>query len=296
MVSIEDKVIYQLRINETPKLAAFNNLLLNKPFLLNIPELNESEEIYFGIISAIQSKNKILFETHYNKKKKSNPSKESPSPFVNDDFLIFCLIVGIVKFNSNKSWINNIIAIRSRNNITITFENIINENYFSKNNLPEIVLMFFQLTNKELINSEFLTLTFKSISENMALFESKSDFHIICAKCAYDLCIVLKESPDGSEIKLLQLFNEKFLKRVKILSWLVQTVLMFLFLFLIIKVFSCFPTVKTFFDDYDPIFGVLGLSLLGNFIPAIKKNSYEMLLKAFGYSNELITLKNKKFN
>ncbi|NQT65494.1 MAG: hypothetical protein HQ554_04885 [FCB group bacterium] len=144
MVSIENKADYQLRINESPKLAAFNNLLLGKSFVPSLQQnLNESDKIYFGLVSAIHSNNKVVFETHYNKKKRSNPSKDSPTPFVNDDFLIFCLILGVIKFEYDKNWIKNIISIRSRNPITITFENILNENYYSKSNLPEIVLVFF---------------------------------------------------------------------------------------------------------------------------------------------------------
>ena len=111
MVSLEEKSTYQVRINESPKLTAFNNLLLGKPTIQpDIADLKESDELYYAIVTAIQTNDKTLFETYFNKKNKSNPSKESPSPFVNDDFLIFCLIVGIIKFGCDKSWIKNIIS------------------------------------------------------------------------------------------------------------------------------------------------------------------------------------------
>jgi hypothetical protein len=290
MVSLEDKIDYNLRIFNSPKLTAFYNLLLGKSMPIQKEDLNDSDEIYFGIINAIQTNNKTQFELYFNKKNKSNPNKESPSPFVNDDFLIFCLIVGIYKFNLDRVWIKNIISIRSRNPITETLENIINENYLSKSNLYEIVFAFFILCNQALITNEFLTTTFKSIAENINLFESRSDFSIICSITAYDKIIELKESPDGSEIKLLRQFNSKFLSRVKILSWVTQNFAIIILLSSLVKLVSSNMAIKTFFDNYDPILGVLGLSLVGNFVPIFKKKSYEILLRLLGYPKELINM------
>lgn len=292
MVSLENKSTYQARINESPKLTAFNNLLLGKSIIQpEIIDLKESEEIYYGIVKAIQLNDKTLFETYFNKKNKSNPSKESPSPFVNDDFFIFCLIVGIVKFNCDKSWIKNIISLRSRNNYTITLENIINENFYSKSNLPEIVLMFFKLNNQALITNDFLTTTFKNICDNTALFENKSDFHIVCSIRAYDLIIELKESTDGSEVNLLKQFNVKFIARLKVVTWVVQTIILILLLYGIIKIISLNPEIKNSFDKIGSVMKVLslfGISQLGNFFPFIKRRLYEILLRLFGYPNELI--------
>lgn len=105
-------------------------------------DFSETDDIYFGIISAIQSNDKTAFEKHYGKKSKSKPSKESPAPFVNDDFLVFSIIVGVSKFKLDKSWIKHTASIRSKNSITTTLDNLLAENYYSTSNLPEIVFMF----------------------------------------------------------------------------------------------------------------------------------------------------------
>ena len=69
MVPLEDRIDYLSRINESHKLTAFNNLLLAKKVVVpKDQDLNESEEIYFGIINAIQISNKVDFEKYYNKK------------------------------------------------------------------------------------------------------------------------------------------------------------------------------------------------------------------------------------
>lgn len=291
MVSIEDKGTYRLKIKEVPKLAAFYNLLVNKTDLVARQDMSEADEIYFGIINAIQTNDKAEFETHYSKKKKSNPSKESPSPFVNDDFLIFCLIVGIVKFNSERKWIKNIISIRTRSPITMTFENILNEDYLSKSNLQEVVLIFFQLIKQESITNDFINATFKSISDNNNLFESRSDFQILCSIRAYDLIIELKESPEGSEIHLLAKFKNEFTKRIKFLAWLFQTIILISIFYIAFEIVSYKPEVKTLFDKIGSVLkvcGLFGLSQLGNIIPAIKRMSYENMLRLFGYPKELI--------
>ncbi|ULQ52158.1 hypothetical protein [Flavihumibacter fluvii] len=298
MVSLEEKLTYNVRINESPKLTAFNNLLLRKAIRQSeVDDIKEVDEIYYAIVNAIHTNDKILFETYFNKKNKSNPSKESPSPFVNDDFLIFCLIVGILKFGCDKSWIKNIISLRGRNIFTITLENIINENFYSTSNLPEIVLMFFKLNNQALITNEFLTTTFKSISDNVTLFESKSDFHILCSLRSYDLIIELKESNDGSEVNLLKMFNLKFLARTKVITWFVQTTILILLLYWIFKTISINPEIKNTFDKIGSVMKVLslfGISQLGNFFPFIKRKLYEIMLRIFGYPKDLIKkLKNK---
>ena len=292
MVSLESKISYLSRINETPKLKAFHSFLLNDTVVSpNGQDLNESDEAFFGLITAIQSNNKEAFESYYNKKNKSNPNKESPSPFVNDDFLIFCLIVGITRFDCDKTWIKNIVSLRSRNAITITLDNIITENYYSRSILPEIVLIYFQLNSQALITNDLLTTTFKNISDNITLFEGKSDFHILCSIRAYDIIIELKVAPNGSEVALLRQFKAAFQKRIKFLAFVIQTIALIAFFYGLVKLLSLLPDIKKFFEAYDPIFtisGVLGFSIVGNLIPTIKRMTYEMLLRLFGYPKDLI--------
>lgn len=292
MVSLENRTDYSLRINESPKLTAFNNLLLNKVIIFQgKQELHESEEIYFGVVNALQTNEKGSFENYYNKKNTSRPSKESPSPFVNDDFLIFSLIVGIFRYGLDKSWIKNIVSIRNRNIITNTFENILNEDYYSKSNLYEIVIMYLQLNDSSLITNDLLNNTFKSINGNTALFENKSDFQIICAIRAYDLIIERKVAPDGSEINLLQKFNSAFVKRIRLLSWFLQTIILTIILYAAIELVSYNPKIKELFDRIGSalkIFGLVGFSQLGNIIPFIKRELSKTLMRIFGYPEALL--------
>jgi len=291
MVSLENRSDYSFRINESQKLKAFYDLLLSKSLIKKSDdEISESDQIYFGIISSIISNDIASFKIYYEKKSKSHPSKDSPSPFVYDDCFVFCLIVGISKFSIDKSWIKEIISIRNRNSITITFENILNENYFSKSNQLEVVLMYFHLCNPSLITNELLNDTYQRIIETADLFNGKSDFLIICAIRSYDNIIVRKDSQAGSYLNLLMSFELRFLNRIKYLAWLVRTALLISLIYIIIVLISFFPVIKTFFDTFGTIvtlFGVFGISQLGNIFPFVIKTSNVLLLYAFGYPNEL---------
>lgn len=291
MVPLEDRIDYLSRINESPKLTAFNNFLLSKAVIIPQTQyLNESERIYFEIICAIQISNKAGFEKNYNNKSKSKPSKDSPAPFVNDDFLIFSFIVGVMKFGIDKSWLNSIVSIRNRNAITVTFENILNENYYSTSNLPELVFMFLQLKDQSLITNEFINFTFKKVTENIKLFESRSDFQILCSLRAYDFILLLKESPDKSELELFEKFNNQFIKRITYLSVVIQVVLFGLLIYLLLNLPKYSQEAILFIEKYNyafTILGALGLSFLGNAIPVFRNLSQKLIMKIFGYPNEL---------
>jgi hypothetical protein len=292
MVSIEERLNYTDRINNNPKVSAFYNLLYNKKNIQSqLQNLNEIEEIFFGVVNAIQVDNKSEFEKHYNKKNKSKPNKDSPSPFVNDDFLILSLIIGIVRFEIDRSWIKYIISIRSKNSITLTFENILKANYYSTNNLPEIVFTFLKLTNQKiLITNDFINFAYQMITDNTKLFESRSDFQILCSIRVYDDILLLKEAPDKSRYNSLVEFNERFIKRTKFISWAIQIILFACFTYLLIRIPIYGPKIIIIFDQYNymfTIFGALGFSLIGNYIPFFRNQCQLIIMKILGYPNPL---------
>lgn len=292
MVSIENKILYLNSISESPKLSAVSQLLNGKSIVHpNDLDLSETDEIYFRIILAIQANDKSEFEKYYFIKSKSNPNKESLAPFINDDFLIFSIILGVAKFNIDNGWIKNIVSIRSKSSITSTFSNLLAENYYSTLNLPEIVLMYLQQINQRLITNEFLNSTFKAISENTLLFESKSDFQILCAIHAYNSIILLKEAPNGSEIQLLKSFDSRFVKRMKVISWVLQLIILGGIIYVLLKLPNYSPETVDLIDKYGfafTILGVLGFTFFGNQLGIIRRKTHVLTMRLFGYPRGLI--------
>lgn len=298
MVFIENRYSYfQQRVNETPKLKTFYQFLLDKEVDALSNNVTDIDKQFLKILSSIQKNDKSAFGEIHSDRSRSTPGKGSQSPFINDDYLIFAFIVGITKFKIDKTWIKSIISIRSRNPITITFENILNENYLSTDNQPEIILVFLNLCNQLLIDNALLNKTYRSITENTTLFENRNDFQILCAIKAYDLIIELKEVSDGNEITLLKEFNKTFKKRIEILSWITQAGVFLCVFYVLVELSNYFPGIAEFFDKNDGVFTILGISgftVLGNVIPFIKNKWHELLMRLFGYPKGLIQKTEKK--
>jgi hypothetical protein len=292
MVPLEEQISYFQRIESTPKLFAFKNMLSGQPILFpngNL-QISDTEKIYYEITIAIQTDDKGKFLEFFNKKNKSNPSKDNPPPFVHDDFLIFSLIIGIMKFDCDRAWIKSVISTRIKNNITNTFENILNGNFNHSDNIREVIFMYFNLINQCNISSDLANETFMRINANNQFFQSKNDFIIICTILSYNRIVELKTLPDSNENQLLKSFEIKFTKRIKILAWFIQTIILTILVYILYEVISAKPEIKTLFDRVGSIIKItalIGISQLGNILPWIKKWFYQILLSALGYPKEL---------
>jgi len=292
MVPLEEQMTYIQRIEINPKLCAFRNMLSGNPIIIpnSDQQISETDKIYYEIATAIQSDNEEKFTEYYNRKNKSNPSKDNPQPFVHDDFLIFSLIIGIVKFNYDKKWIKTVISARTKNAITTTFENIINGNFNHSDNNKSVVFMYFHLINQSEVSDSFINETLESINKNSQLFQDRNDFIIICSLLSYNRIITLKTLSDSYRIGLLNLFETQFLKRIKILAWFIQTVILILLLYGILMLISIKPDIKDFFDKIDSVFtllGIIGISQIGNVSKWFKVQFIKILLYLFGYPQSL---------
>lgn len=297
MVSLEEKINYDSRISESPKLHSFNSLLLGQPLVVPSESMSEIDQIYFGLTNAIQKNSKQEFEKYYSRKSKSNPTKDSPSPFVNDDFLIFIIIVGVSKFSYDKEWIRNIVSIRAKSSVTVTFGNILTDDYYSKSSLPEIVFMYLMLLDQSSITNDFINFTFKKISDNTNLLQSRSDFQIICSLRAYESIIMRKQASESGEITLLRKFEDRFSKRIKVLSWILQAFLFFGLVYVLLNLPQYNPEAISLIDRYNYFFtvlGALGFTFLGNQIPFIRNLSVKLIMRVLGYPKELSIKRNKK--
>jgi hypothetical protein len=157
--------------------------------------------------------------------------------------------------------------------------------------------MFLQHINQSLITNEILNSTFQRINENTVLLDSKSDFQILCAIHAYNSIILLKEAPEGSEIQLLKSFDLRFVKRMKVLSWVLQLTILFGLIYGLLKLPIYSPETVAIINDYSfafTILGALGFTFFGNQLGFIRRKTHELTMRLFGYPKGLI--KNNKEN
>lgn len=291
MVSIDNRITYKKKLESSAKLMVFDYFINGESVgQISDTDMSDSDKQFFGILSAIQKNNKAAFEEIFAVKSKSNPTRESNAPFVNDDYLIFSLITAIKKFNIDTVWIKNIVSLRNRDIITITFDNILNDNYTSTSNQAEVVLIFLQLYDQSMINKMLLDAAYKSIAKNTVLFEIRNDFQILSALSAYDLIIGLKEAPDGSEIQLLRRFNTKFIYRTKFISWFLQVSLFSAGIYGLLKLPVYSPETVKIINDYGYVFtivGATGITALSNYLGLINQKLHEYTMRLLGYPKEM---------
>lgn len=282
-----DRGAYNTFVSTNKKLLAFSNLCTGD--LISMPDIGsmpEADQVYYQAIQAIQTNNNFEFNNAYQVLSKRTPTKDSPTPFVHNDFLIFTLICGIIKFNIDKAWIKNIIDVRSRNAITNTFENIINGNTFNNTNLPEVTISLMNILEKSEYPSKYLNDSYKKIiayRENYYI----SDFLKLSALNAYDTIILLKDVAENGEYTLLKKFETRFLKRINIAGIILYNITTIAILYGLIKVIALYPYLKNFVEQTGLIVGVLGIGIISsNLLRKVRKWFISILLLLLGYPKE----------
>lgn len=283
MVPLENRSAYLQTIEDNAVLKAFNNLL-SKQKVIQPQELNEINTIYYGIIESISTNSAGNFDVHYKGISRRTPTKDSISPFVHNDYLIFALISGIIKFNYSKDWIAKIVGIRARNPTTITFENIINGNYYSKSNIPAVIIVFLNLNDQVAISKELQDDAYKEIIQSISIFEQGNDFIALCFLKAYDSIIISREIIDTKQHNWLINFESKFIGRTKVISAIMYNLLLISLVYSIYKTLNRFPEIKQGFADAVTIVGLIGITIT-NFTTGIRPAFEKMIQKLFGYSN-----------
>lgn len=286
MVSIEYRYSYLQSIENNDLLKLFQTFLNLKiwsgPFQ---SELNEMNQICFNCVKAIINNSQLEFNNTYNIISKKLPNKNSNSPFVHNDYLIFTLIVGIVKFKLDKIWIGQVLNVRANNDITKTFQNLINGDYNSKQNIYAIVVCLLNITKSTEINIETLNNAYVQIANNIKIFDTKSDFIKLCSLTTYDLIILSRTPIDSSNYETLKKFEKTFFSRTKMLSYLVYNLLLIGLFLVIYKILIRYPEIREKADYLGLIIGILGISI-GNYITSIRIKIQNLIMILFGHASK----------
>ncbi len=283
MVPIEFRSPYLLSIEDNDLLMIFEKFLNLKiwpgPFR---NELNEMDQICFDIVKAIINESPADFDSTYRIISKKLPNKNSNAPFVHNDYLIFTLITGIVKFNLDKAWIKQILEVRANNDTTKTLRNLIEGDYSSKQNLFSIVICFFNLTDPNKSNKDVLDIAYIQISDDLTLFQNNNDFIKLCSIAAYNSVILSRTPIDTGDYDALKKIETVFFKRTKILSYVIYNAFLIGLFLAIYKMLIRYPEAREKANDLGLIIGILGVGI-GNYITSARVGLENLLVKFFGY-------------
>jgi len=281
MVSlIHPEHIKQIESNWKTKL--FNDFINEKPI---DSEIN-SEDNFVRIIKATAKDAKIEFEKFYSEFAERKPSEESP--WLHDNFFIFTVIVGIVKYNIEKEWIEKVFELRESRNreiaqINLTFKNLVNKNYSSKDNLFEIVFVFQELINIPISPSDEINDLYNKLSSDFSLLNIRDDFLKIIRLRVIDLIVLQKELPNTVEIAALKDFKNTFLKRIDFISKVIYAALVIGLVIGIYVYQSKNETNQDLVNTINTISGLLGVGLL-MLIKRLSKLVRRLILVILGYN------------
>ncbi|MCX2679619.1 hypothetical protein OOZ15_06670 [Galbibacter sp. EGI 63066] len=284
MVFIEEKHSYLSSLANQPKQSALYALVSDE--ILQLPQGNfsETDSIYYSSIQAIKKNSREEFNSQYAKISKRKVSENSVAPFIHDDFLIFTLVIGVLKFELEKDWLLGVITKRAKNATTTTFENLLTENYQSKANIHSLILTFLFLLDKSKITNELLVEAYNSMSDITQSF--KSDFIRIIHYRAFDLIIQFKLPRDTDRISKLLEFETRFKKRINVITYLTYNILLLLILIGAYRILHSLPEdLKSKINEVGILIGIGGVGLFGNIIPKWRMKFKELIFRFFGYRN-----------
>lgn len=283
MVFIEEKHNYFSSLEGQPKQKALFALLSDETLVASPSQVSETDAIYYSSIQAIKKDSKADFSSQYIKISKRKVSENSTAPFVHDDFLIFSLVIGVLKFESDKDWLLGVIRNRTKGKTTKTFENLLTGNYQSKANNQPMVLAFLYLLDKSKITNDLLNEAYNAMSDTKESFNN--DFIRIIHYRAFDIIIQFKLPRNTDEVSRLLEFETRFLKRINAFSIIAYNLFIVGVLYGAYKILQLLPEDKKLVvSDLGLIIGlgaIIGLS--GNFIPKLKSIFKELTLSVFGY-------------
>jgi hypothetical protein len=288
MVSLVERIKYNASIQDNPKIALFSEFLKKQRITYDIDSnAPETDRLYFGFIISLCNNEKNDFTNLYNDISRRKPSQDSP--WIMNDFLVFLLICGVVKFGIDKTWILDVINARPEGNaqnkpVNQTLRNLINGNFLSTDNLFEIVVVFLDIQNQEQVNDKTFNILYRQISENASLLNSKNDFLICITLRAYDVIVTTKDTPDGIHNKQLKDFQEEFKKRILIASNITYGLVCLSGLYLILHIYRQSPDLKNFVTDIGSILAIVGVGLFITFINKLRISIEKFYLFIFGYS------------
>lgn len=247
---------------------------------------NSSDNSFCTFIKSISDNNSQLFNIQYLEFSKRKPSEDN-CPWLFDDYLIFILIIGIIKFKTEKTWILDVLDKRSSKNselskINTTFFNILNEDYNSKSNFFELIFVFQEICNIPISPIEDINPLYERLISNNKLFETRSDFLKIVRLRSIDIIILKKELPNSLEITNLKRFKTIFLRRINIISNVVYISLVISLIFVIYSFYLKSKFNQDIINVISAISGIIGLGLLV-FMKWVSKQIEFFLLFALGY-------------
>lgn len=265
MVSIEpnNRILDSIKDNEL--LYTFYLFVNNRPLpQLNISNLNTTENIVLHSIKAISQNNESAFLLALRALSKRNPT--GSSPWINDNVLIFVILLGCKIFNKNNSLITNILNLRSKsevpekNLVTVAYKNILSNNSDYLGKMGFLHWVFDYILSKRIPDTNQIKKIYFELKANFQLLQKDVLLKIVSER-AYDLWVEYFPF-DSERIQKMENFISNFESRSKKISTALYTLVLLAFIIITIiftvKIFDSSEENQKIISYYNIIKNLIG--------------------------------------
>ncbi len=265
MVFVEEKSNYLQKIEKENDLFFLKEYFWHKSVVSITSESKTVHKLIFALAHNDISQIEEIIDDY--SKREPNPQ----SAYINNDLITFLFVCIIQKFNLEKQWLINFIEQRKseeeeKKSITKTFQNLLNDNFESKDNYFEIVIVYKEILGTIQNNKNILNETYEKLSKKTFPFYDSQFLNLISLR-AIDLIILWKGLDDYTEFNNLKTFSQVFDNRVSILSKILSWICILFFLSLTIyfsyKLFFGTKEEKDLFSQIFSVLSLVGFSLIG---------------------------------
>lgn len=284
MVSLENNSNYLNKIKNDKIIWIFYNFLSQNNIAIDLDNYQaDTDKQYACFIKFLNENDELKFIEAYNAFSRRSPDQQSP--WVNNDFLIFILIMGTTRFSLNREWLLQVVNTRSTQveeqlKVNLTFKNILTDNLESKENVLEVITIFKYLGG-EIIDSKQSNSLLKEMSVNADLFNKNNDFLVCCSITSFNAILISKGFTNQNYVKNLETFKETFSKTSDTIGIIFQIILLF---FMAILTLHYYHTDEKLFNAIVSFAGLIGISIF-SFTPKTKNFISRFIKKLFGYTN-----------
>lgn len=294
MVPLDREHRFRERALSEPHIRVLHSLLMKEAVEHRLPVLDDTHEldkIYYGIVSAISSSNAHSFDLNYSELSRRVVDPESPQPFVNNDFLLFAVVLGVKVFSRSDQWIRSTLAARQSSRMKDTLLNLLNGDLQNTNSSACISLCFGSLLIGRPITDELVNRAYAEAVGSPDLFDNRSELTILCSLRARDLAFELKGLDGGGEIGSLVEFEKRFWERTRYLAYGLGLALGLVLLFKAFQAARSSSEIQEAVSLLESILGIVGLGLFGWMFYRVRKWIHRGLLLALGYPSSLLRMR-----
>ncbi len=236
----------------------------------NSPTTDDPQSLEFSVnslIHAIVTKDGNLFSQVEHSYIRKTP--ETNSPWINNNYLIFLLLIGQKVFNKDSAWLKSAIEVRKRNDIESGivfdfFNSVLTGSNMQHGPQAPLQLIYAHLANPSSISTLMINASLIEFNRIKTFPCFQNEFLNILYLGAFDSCLFLKDMADLNLHKRIQKFNINAKRKISALSNII------LYLFFALFLFGIFLFIKYVFLELSEIikntiitaFGLAGLTFL----------------------------------